>query len=159
MIMALPIRKKAPAKKKAGTKKKARVRKPRVERKTPPSRLPGIIPLSLRDLAATSGYTPGEFLLRRMGGTKKLLVEYVECSNKGVVHPEFIGKTFYEFHKIVQAEIKDFEKDELRILDFFYPKMRSTELTGQGGGALEMSLRVGFPKGYEPEPKGDAKDD
>ena len=88
---------------------------------------------AFRDLAEEHGYTPGKFTMRRMAEAGKMLDAAFEKYSLGVMtgHEK---DTFFR-------EAAEFCRDEAKYLDYFYPKMRSSEDSVQVEGSLTVNIK------------------
>lgn len=84
----------------------------------------------LHEIAAAQGYTPGEFSVARFAQDAKKLKEWAKEIDRGLL-PEDLGHmNINAASALVRREINDMIKRERDWLPFFYPQMKSTEVSG-----------------------------
>ena len=98
----------------------------------------------LRELAESLGYTPAEFTLARMAETARKLKEWKDCIDTGRLHSDFgrAERGMLETQKqAFYAEAVALSQEEERWANYFYPKLRSAEVSGEDGGPVEIVCR------------------
>ena len=94
----------------------------------------------MRDLAEELGYRPGEALIKRMKAARDSLDEWKTYIDNGTVPPDLGCYTIGLAIDKLKNEESDLARQELAMLEYFYPKHRSTELKGPNGGAIPVSV-------------------
>ena len=97
---------------------------------------PTSVKRGLRALAEKAGYTPGEFTMMRMAETAQYLAQWHDDFKYGRVPPEFKGQTIQQAREKCTQETMAFIEEERKWAEFFWPKMKSTEITGADGADL-----------------------
>lgn len=99
----------------------------------------------LVELAAESGYTPGEFSMERLAADIARAREWMGYLAIDKTPPEFGRLKPHEARGVVRELLDDIEDRDQRWRDYFYPKLRSveSEVSGPDGAPV---LTVSFVK-------------
>ena len=97
---------------------------------------------SLRDIADQMGYTPGEFSLMRFAQDAKTLKQWVSFVDAGTVPPELGNLNVREARELVKKEVDDLLERERAWLPFFYPQLKSQDVTLSGNSDAPLTIQI-----------------
>ena len=96
----------------------------------------------LREIADQMGYTPGEFSLMRFAEDAKMLRAWVDHINAGTVPPELGNMRPHDARKVVRKEVQDLLERERAWLPFFYPTLKSQDVTLSGDKDAPLTINI-----------------
>lgn len=111
---------------------------------------PKIEKMGLYKLAEQLGYTPGEMTIRRFVEARDKLEGWREDLEAGVTPPDMVGMNPSDRRDLYLREIVALAQDEVKILDFFYAKKRSSDDTVEHSGGVTVQI-VKYGNGSAPE--------
>ena len=94
----------------------------------------------LKALADKMGYTCGEMTLRRFVEAQAKLEEWHDALSVDTVPADMTGYRLGEARDAYAREMAALAKEELKLMEFFYPKMRASDDTVEHSGGLTVEI-------------------
>lgn len=93
---------------------------------------------SLMKIAQDMSYEPGVGMVTRMVEQGQILAAWKDDLEHGIIPTDMHASSMGEARRMYWAEMADFSKFELAILEYFHPKLRSTESSMKVEGEIGL---------------------